>query len=136
MKSPIPDKWYKKGRRVDGTRDNLHKLIVEESLGYTLPKGSEIHHVDGDKHNNEKTNLVVCPSRSYHKLLHKRQRVIDAGYNPNTHRYCSDCNSFKENSLFYKNKLKCDGLSNNCKSCSDHRRKLNDRLTNKRMDRC
>lgn len=54
-----------------------HALIAERVLGKPLPAGAEVHHVDGDKLNNDTTNLVICPSRSYHQLLHKRQRALE-----------------------------------------------------------
>jgi len=63
--------------------DVLHRAIVEKVLGKPLPEGAQIHHVDGNRHNNANSNLVVCPSTSYHWLLHKRQRAYDACGNPN-----------------------------------------------------
>jgi len=55
-----------------------HVLVAERALGRTLPIGAEVHHVDGDGMNNAGTNLVICPSRAYHRLLHVRQRALDA----------------------------------------------------------
>jgi len=52
----------------------LHVLVAEKALGKTLPKGAVVHHVDGNRKNNEPTNLVVCPNQAYHLLLHKRMR--------------------------------------------------------------
>jgi len=60
-----------------------HVMIVEEVLGYQLPKGVEVHHVDGNKSNNDHGNLVVCPDRAYHSLLHQRQDALSACGNAN-----------------------------------------------------
>ncbi len=65
MKSPIVGKvWYRKTSDDFGNRINLHQKIVEDIIGKKLPKGAQIHHVDGDKHNNLPENLVVSPLRS------------------------------------------------------------------------
>ena len=56
-----------------------HRIIAENVLGKKLPKGSQVHHVDGDKTNNANSNLVICPNAGYHSLLHKRARAYDRG---------------------------------------------------------
>lgn len=63
---------------VDGRKNYEHIVIAERALGHALPPGAEVHHIDEDKTNNAPTNLVVCPSAAYHKLLHQRQRAFDA----------------------------------------------------------
>lgn len=68
-----------------------HILIAEKSLGKKLPEKAEIHHLDGNPSNNESINLVICPSHSYHMLLHRRTRALKAcGYvDWERCRYCS-----------------------------------------------
>lgn len=61
----------KKGRRI-----GEHVRIAEVVLGKRLPLGAEVHHVDENKGNNVNGNLVICPSQSYHKLLHKRMNAL------------------------------------------------------------
>jgi hypothetical protein len=56
----------------------LHISIAEKALGKKLPKGVEVHHVDEIKGNNANDNLVICPNRNYHQLLHKRTRALNA----------------------------------------------------------
>lgn len=56
----------------------VHTVIAEKVLGKKMPKGAEIHHVDGNGHNNAHENLVVCPSDAYHKLLHVRTKALEA----------------------------------------------------------
>jgi hypothetical protein len=67
-----------------------HILIVERILGKRLPVGALVHHVSGEKADNRPTNFVVCPDRSYHALLHQRQRAWHATGNPRAQRcvYC------------------------------------------------
>ena len=60
-----------------------HVVIASRALGKPLPKGAQIHHVDEDGHNNANANLVICPSKDYHKLLHVRMRALAATGNAN-----------------------------------------------------
>ena len=101
----------------------VHRLIVEDLLGKQLPREVEIHHIDGNKSNNVNNNLVVCPSRSYHQLLHRRQEAFDAGYNPDTYHKCTDCKDFLAIEGFSKNKTRASGYNNLCKGCDSLRQK-------------
>src|SRR5690242_4368171 len=49
-----------------------HVMLAEKALGKQLPRGAQVHHVDGNKQNNAPNNLVVCEDASYHRLLHQR----------------------------------------------------------------
>jgi hypothetical protein len=66
-------------------------VVAERALGKPLPKGAQVHHVNGDTHDNRSRNLVICQSDSYHKLLHKRTRILRTGGNPNTQGICTSC---------------------------------------------
>lgn len=61
----------------DGVNRNKHRVIVEEILGKPLPPRAEIHHLNGIKHDNRPMNLVVCPDRRYHYLLHRRTEALE-----------------------------------------------------------
>lgn len=54
-----------------------HILVVARALGEAVPKGSPVHHVDGNRANNDPRNLVLCQDNAYHRLLHRRQRALD-----------------------------------------------------------
>ncbi len=64
---------YKKGNK----KIQEHTLLVERALGKSLPAEAEIHHLDGNPSNNNPTNLVICPNRAYHMLLHQRMRALE-----------------------------------------------------------
>ncbi len=55
-----------------------HVLVAEAALGRDLPEKAEVHHIDGNKANNDPANLVVCEDRAYHALLHARARAVAA----------------------------------------------------------
>lgn len=52
-----------------------HILVAERALGKRLPKGAVVHHVDENRANNAPHNLVICPDRKYHFLIHQRMRA-------------------------------------------------------------
>lgn len=57
-----------------------HIILAEKALGRPLPKGAEIHHLNGDRLDNRTPlNLVICPSRAYHALLHERTAALGFG---------------------------------------------------------
>lgn len=55
-----------------------HILIAERVLGKPLPPGAQIHHVNQKCDDNRNCNLVICQDQAYHRLLHRRQRALDA----------------------------------------------------------
>lgn len=109
---------YSPGR--GGVNGNVkeHVLIAEAALGRRLPRGAEIHHVDGDRSNNARTNLVICQSIAYHKLLHVRAAVLRAGGDPNTQRICSVCKRVKDLAAFNRSSAnKSTGRQTSCRDC-------------------
>ncbi len=96
-----------------------HIVIAETAYGRSLPHGAEVHHVDGQRTNNAKTNLVICQDATYHRLLHVRTRIVRAGGNPNTEKYCGHCRTVKPRHEFYVNpKNKSTGLRSYCRTCT------------------
>lgn len=89
--------------RIDGRPVLRHVLVAEKALGKRLPKGAQIHHVDGDRSNDANTNLVICDSVAYHRLLHIRQRALDACGHVRW-RKCHICQKYDapENLRFYE----------------------------------
>lgn len=70
-----------------------HRLVAEKALGHYLPPTAVVHHIDGNKHNNEPSNLVVCENKSYHNLIHRRKRALDACGNADYLR-CKFCGKY------------------------------------------
>ena len=64
-----------------------HIVIAETVLGRPLkyygaghPLNEVVHHIDGDKQNNCKNNLMIC-THGYHVSLHMRMRWADGKKN-------------------------------------------------------
>jgi hypothetical protein len=78
-----------------------HILVVEAAMGKYLPGGKntgpEIHHVNEIRSDNSNRNLVVCQDADYHKLLHLRQRALDACGNADW-RKCRYCKRYDDTS--------------------------------------
>ncbi len=55
---------------TNGIRMPLHRFIVQGVLGRPLKREEVVHHVNGEKLDNEYSNLMLC-SNSYHKWLHE-----------------------------------------------------------------
>lgn len=58
---------YAKGHVGDQLK-YLHRYVWECNYG-EIPKGFEIHHIDGDKRNNDIKNLIMIPKKE-HRSLH------------------------------------------------------------------
>jgi hypothetical protein len=98
-----------------------HIAVAMDALGHKLPKGAVVHHVNDDKSDNRKDNLVICQNDAYHKLLHYRRRIFRAGGNPDTDRICSACQ--KVISLTKFSPTGSCGLSRECRPCAAARQR-------------
>jgi len=98
--------------------ERIHVLIAERALSRQLPKGAEVHHVDGNSLHNNNRNLVICQDRAYHLLLHVRTNIIRAGGDPNTQKLCSGCKRPLDLALFtFSRSNKANGRGPHCLDC-------------------
>jgi hypothetical protein len=87
----------------DGKKKQVHRIHAEIALGRPLPKGAEVHHVNENKADNRNENLVICPSKAYHKLIHARMAALDACGNA-SFRKCPFCKKYDDTSFMTHSK--------------------------------
>lgn len=63
------------GGYLRGVRNiSVHRLAAEKKIGRALLPGEVVHHIDGDRLNNDPSNLHVFPSQSAHMAHHEELR--------------------------------------------------------------
>ena len=62
-------KYKYRALKIDGVRIDLHHHIMEQILGRKLAKDEVVHHIDGNKLNNDPSNLQVM-TRAEHSRIH------------------------------------------------------------------
>lgn len=87
------------GHQINGERVFDHVRVAEQALGRKLPAGAVVHHANEDKTDNRPTNLVICPSKAYHNLIHARMAAMDACGDPNK-RPCRRCHQYDDLTAF------------------------------------
>lgn len=107
--------------QMNGKNVEAQRAVATRVLGKPLPKGAEVHHVDGNTENNTPSNLVICPSRSYHRLLHVRQRALDSGA-PAHYRVCKYCRRHDDPENLYFNAANLSFRHRTCHAEYERRR--------------
>ena len=62
--------------KIGEKRKRLHVYVYECERGLTVPNGWQIHHVDGNKNNNDIGNLACIPEH-YHLSHHSKKNAIE-----------------------------------------------------------
>lgn len=77
--------------RTDGERLRMEHCLVWERHFGKIPEGMQIHHIDGDKTNNDITNLqLVTPLE--HRRIHEGCKCVNGKW----YKPCKGCGEYKE----------------------------------------
>ena len=59
----------------DGEARLVHRWVAEKKYGKDKIQGKEIHHIDNDKKNNEKSNLLLLEKEDHYYLTKHENKV-------------------------------------------------------------
>lgn len=68
--------YFLSSQKIDGKRKRLHVYVWEFETGEKVRRGYHIHHKDGNKDNNDITNLAMI-TREEHEKLHANSLTSD-----------------------------------------------------------
>ena len=54
----------------------VHRKVAQDTIGRSLSPKEVVHHIDGNKLNNDPTNLLVCNSMSEHRDIHNNLEEV------------------------------------------------------------
>lgn len=111
--------------RVNGKTVTEHRYLYEQAFG-KIPKGYDIHHIDGNKLHNELSNFKLI-NKAEHSLLHTPL------YRSETQKECSKCHVIKDRSEFHlygkKRRISCNNIETHLSYCKECRRAKNRQVT-------
>lgn len=55
---------------------HTHRIVAEQMLGRPLKKGEVVHHIDGNKRNNDPSNLMVFKTQADHARWHATHKEV------------------------------------------------------------
>ncbi len=113
-----------KAKRIKGKVVSTHRWVMEEHLGRKLIKGEIVHHIDGDKSNNDINNLMLFPTKGAHTKFHYEERGwLIAGKNKKKliegKLKCFECGLLKEIKEFLTDAKHFFGVRGICRKCDN-----------------
>jgi hypothetical protein len=111
------------GYYVNGQCKKIHRIKAESVLGRNLADDEHVHHIDGNKLNNENRNLLIC-KHEYHSLLHQRMRAMDACGNPEW-RKCKFCGEYDDTTNLYIHPTRTEASHLSCRRKYEATKRIN-----------
>jgi len=118
-----------KAKKINGKTKQVHRIVMEKYLKRGLTKEEVVHHIDGDKSNNDINNLRLFPNKKEHAKFHHEQGDLNSIADLNTVELidgklkCNKCGKLKDLSEFHKDKSKHFGRIGKCKTCYNKSRR-------------
>jgi len=60
--------------RFEDNRMLVHRFLVEKNIGRHLKSEEVVHHIDGNKLNNDLSNLQICKNQFEHAKIHANEQ--------------------------------------------------------------
>ena len=74
--------YYQAFRTKDGKKKTIHSRVGEKKYHYEkIPPGFVIHHIDGNKDNNQRYNLIAIHQKD-HRRIHVKKTLIIKSVQP------------------------------------------------------
>ena len=120
------------GVKICGKKHDVHRLLAGATkCGFNMV----VHHIDGDKANNDPSNLQIM-TRSEHSRLHGLGRSVKhrPSFKPDQNGCfpCCKCGLAKPLASFITDKHQEYGVSSICKDCANRQRRDKRRSVEKR----
>lgn len=115
----------KNGYAVHKSDQLVHRTIMEHLIGRKLVSPECVHHINYNKLDNRKKNLMLCANDKEHFLVHAKQDMINDGANPETDHYCTYHKAYHPKTEFSTVPSTWSGLHNTCRAATNQYRKEN-----------
>lgn len=108
-----------------------HVLVTELKIGRYLKPQEVVHHIDGDKTNNDPENLFLCKDHLEHMKLHAEAKA-DAACGNKDWRQCRFCGEYDSLANLYPHPSNYSFQHNKCAAeyAREFRRKRKERKAN------
>lgn len=107
----------------NGKDGHVHRTVMEHHLGRKLVSPECVHHINGNRHDNRIANLQLCANEKEHARIHAIQDIINDGYDPETHHYCTYHKQYELKSEFSTAPSTWNGLHNMCRAATNEYRR-------------
>lgn len=100
----------------------VHRTLAEYYYDRELRKSEVVHHIDRNKLNNSRENLLILANQHEHMIQHAKEDIEFAGGNWTIHSICGECKQLKLRKDFCRCRTLWNGISRICRLCTSVRK--------------